>query len=429
MGDFLKEIEKRVLVHDGSKGYLLQKMGLQGGECGELWNITNKEAVRRVYRSYIEAGSDVIQTNTFPGNRLYLKKYSLENKAYEINYMGAKLAREEAGDNIFVSASIGPTGLLFEPLGDLCFDTAYEIFSEQVNAVVDGGADIINFETFTDIAELRAALLAAKDTTDIPVICSLAFESGGRTLMGTDPFVAVHVLKSLGADMIGTNCSFGPEHLLSIAHAMYNAGGGFLSIKPNAGLPKVSDGAVMYEESAEHFAEVTAEFVKYGARLLGGCCGTTPEYIKSLKNRVRDIKPATPKVPAKDIITSATAYLEAIGIKTGNTGEINATKDKMLLEALNKDDMSYVEDLAIDTSAEGYDALYINIDAATGGDMMLSRIVNIVQSYVKAPLIIESSNTEALKNALRIYRGVAGVKTNRVQDITKISGRYGFVLL
>jgi 5-methyltetrahydrofolate--homocysteine methyltransferase len=224
---FLEEIKNRVLIFDGSKGYLLQRLGMKGGECPELWNVTHAALVKEIYRKYKEAGSDVIQTNTFQGNRNQLEKYSLGDRTYELNFEGTRLAREVMGRDGFVAASIGPVGKLFEPSGDLTFEACYEIFKEQLRGVVDGGADIINFETFTDLAEMRAALLAAKETTDLPVICSLAFESGGRTMMGTDPCTAVTVLKSLGADMVGTNCSFGPQHLLEVVKKMSEAGGDF----------------------------------------------------------------------------------------------------------------------------------------------------------------------------------------------------------
>lgn len=434
MRDFLKEIEHRILVHDGSKGYMLQKLGIKGGECGELWNLTNQEAVREVYRAYIDAGSDVIQTNTFPGNRIHLHKYSLEDKTYEINYWGAKLAREVAGEEKFVCASIGPAGMLFEPSGELSFSKAYEIYCEQVKAVADGGADVINFETFTDLAEMRAALLAAKDTTNLPVICSLAFENGGRTLMGTDPFVAVTVLKSLGADIVGTNCSFGSEHMLSIGEAMYEAGGGYLSVKPNAGLPQMVNDSVKYEETAEHFAELAAQFVQYGARLIGGCCGTTPEFIKALKDKVSSLKPIPVKERSAGIITSNVKHVDTAKLNWENIGVLDASKDSVLLEALNSNNLSYVEDAALDLASEGYDAVYVNVDSADGDDELLSRVIDKVQWYVKEPLILETLTPNALTNALRLYRGVAGVvagkNTSREEDaLKKVCTKYGSVFI
>jgi len=407
--DFLKEIEKRVLLHDGSKGYMLQKMGLRGGECGELWNLTNKDAVKSVYKAYFDAGSDVIQSNTFMGNRLHLQKFGLEDKVYEINYWGVKLAREVAGDKAFVSASIGPVGLLFEPSGELTFAKAYEFFKEQVKAVADGGPDVINFETFTDIAELRAAYLAARDTVKLPVICSLAFESNGRTLMGTDPFTAVAVLKSLGVDMAGVNCSFGPEHMAGIVEKMHEAGAGYLSVKPNAGLPEMADGCVTYEETPEHFAKLASVFVGYGARLIGGCCGTTPEFIRALKNEIDTIKPADVNEKRSGVITSASKYIYLSDIDTRNIYRLDADEDPEIAKALQNNDISWTEDTALDLAAEGYDAIYIKVSSRSGHSKFLCDIVDRLQWYIRDPFIIETDDAEALNEALRIYRGVAGV--------------------
>jgi 5-methyltetrahydrofolate--homocysteine methyltransferase len=433
MRDFLDIIHERILVYDGSKGYLLQKLGLKGGECGELWNVTNREAVRDVYRQYREAGADVLQTNTFPGNRLHLEKYSLGDRTYEINYWGTRLAREVAGEDRFVAASIGPTGILLEPSGALTFERAYDIFSEQVKAVTDGGADVINFETFTDVAEMRAALLAARENSRLPVICSMAFEKNGRTLMGTDPLTAVAILKSMGAEMVGTNCSFGAVHMLEIVKAMHCAGSGFLSVKPNAGLPEVEDGRVRYNETPGEFAAVSAEFVKYGARLVGGCCGTTPEYIRAVRAVLEKLRPEPAETRIKRAITSGTKSLGADALDASDIGRLDAGSDKVLLAELNKGNFSYVEDAVLDLSTEGHDAVYINVDAAEGGDL-LQKVVNSAQGYIREPLIIETSKPSELEKALRIYRGVAGVIIGDVPDalneeLMKPVNKYGSVVL
>ncbi|NJD01124.1 MAG: homocysteine methyltransferase, partial [Ruminiclostridium sp.] len=382
------------------------------------------------YRLYKEAGSDVIQTNTFPGNRIHLDKYSLGDKTYEINYWGAKLARETAGDNTLVAASIGPIGQLFEPSGELTFEKAYEVFSEQVKAVTDGGVDIINFETFTDVAEMRAALLAAKENSNLPVICSMAYEANGRTLMGNDPFIAVSVLLSLGADMAGVNCSFGAGHMLDIVKKMHDARGGYLSVKPNAGLPEVIDGKVCYHETAENFAEQTAGYVKYGARLIGGCCGTTPEYIKAIRDTVGKMEPVPVKKRERGIITSGTRTFPVAELKTGSVGKLDTSIDNELLYRLNKGDFTYLEDLVLDLSTESFDAVMINTDAAAGNGELLARTVNIAQSYIKVPLILKTVNPSTLENALRIYKGIAGIVADEAENenrnrILKLAGKYG----
>ena len=409
MYNFLEEIKNRILVYDGSKGYLLQKLGLEGADCGELWNVTKPEIVKEVYRQYKKSGSDIIQTNTFPGNRIHLDKYSLGDKTYDINFWGAKLAKEVAGDDILVAASIGPAGILFEPSGELTFDVAYEVFCEQVKAVADGGADIINFETFTDVAEMRVALLAAKDVCDLPVICSIAFENNHKTLMGTDPYLAAIILKSLGADMVGINCSFGAEHMLDLVETMSQAGCGYLSVKPNAGLPEVINGETCYKETPETFADTVAKYANYDARLIGGCCGSTPEYITAIKAKISDVNINPIATKKHNVITSGVKLIKIEDINIKNIGRIDANKDNKIIEELKDKNLGYIEDLSLDISCEGFDAVYINIDLAGGGYELLTNVINVAQGYIKEPLIIETSNPAALEKALRNYKGVAGV--------------------
>jgi 5-methyltetrahydrofolate--homocysteine methyltransferase len=433
MNNFLKEIEKRVLVHDGSKGYMLQKMGLKGGECGEVWNVTNQDAVRAVYNSYLEAGSDVIQTNTFPGNRMHLQKYGFGDKTYEINYQGVKLAKEIAGGKAFVCASAGPTGYLFEPSGELTFDRAREIFREQVKAFADAGADIINFESFTDLAELRAAYFSAREVCDLPVICSMTFENNGRTLMGTDTFTAILVLKSLGADMVGANCSFGPEHMAGIVKSFYEAGGGYLSIKPNAGLPRVDGDKVVYDETPEHFADQVLNFVGYGVRLIGGCCGTTPLFVSALKSRIAGMEPGPIMERPSGFITSAAKNIHISKIDRDNTGLVDVSSDNDFLEAIEGNDWSYVEETALDMASEGFDAVRIKADGIGKDAMLLSRVVDRVQWYVREPLILETEDAASLENALIIYRGVAGVVIKGEESgkaaLGEIAKKYGAVIM
>jgi len=409
LNNFLKEIRERVLVYDGSKGTMLQKLGLKGGECPEEWNITHRSEVRQIYKMYKDAGADVIQTNTFQGNRIKLEEYSLGEKTYEINYEGTRLAREVMGRDGFVAASIGPIGKLFEPSGDLTFEVAYNTFKEQIKAVVEGGADVINFETFTDLAEMRAALIAAKEETNLPVICSFSFLDSGRTLMGTDPVTAAIVLNSLGADMIGANCSLGPEHMLDIVKKMSEAVGIYLCVKPNAGLPEMEDGNVTYKETPDKFYLLAKEFAAYGARLIGGCCGTTPDFVKAIKESVRDIKVTKLTRSSKQVITSNVKTLQIDGAKKLNVGRIDSRNDEELYNALLSGQIEYCIDKALDLASEGYDAIYINIDNVKGSNDLLSQVVNISQGYVKEPFILETSDFEALDKALRLYRGKAGV--------------------
>jgi 5-methyltetrahydrofolate--homocysteine methyltransferase len=431
---FIKEIKERVLLFDGSKGTMLQQMGMSGGECPEAWNSTHSEEVKKVYALYKEAGSDVIQTNTFQGNRPKLEEYGLGDRTHELNYEGARLARNVMGRDGFVAASIGPVGKLFEPSGELTFQAAYEVYREQVKAVAEGGADIINFETFTDIAEMRAALLAAKETVQLPVICSMSFEANGRTLMGTDPYTAGVILKSLGADMMGTNCSLGPEHLLDILRQMAEAGGIPLSVKPNAGLPEVIDGKTVYRESPEKFARLAGEFVRLGVRLIGGCCGTTPEFIKALKAALKGIEPEKLTNRSGHIITSSVKVLNLDAANQPTIGLIHAGKDSRLLHELRSGNYEYIVDHALELSSEGYDAIWINIDEVQGSEEVLGKVVNAAQGYLKEPFILETGNAAALAKALRVYKGKAGVIVNDLEkglmeELLMAARKYGSTIV
>ncbi len=434
MRNFIKEIKEGVLVYDGSKGTMLHKYGMQGGECPELWNVTHRDEVRKIYEAYKEAGADVIQTNTFQGSRMKLEEYSLGDRVYELNFEGTKLAKEVMGDKGFVAASIGPLGKLFEPSGELTFNAAHEAFKEQVKAVVEGGADIVNFETFTDLSEMRAALLAARDVTDIPVICSIAFESNGKTLMGTDPYIAALVLKSLGADMIGTNCSFGPLHLLEIVKKMHEVGGIYICAKPNAGLPQLVDGKAVYNEPVDKFAALAPEFVKYGVRLLGGCCGTTPEYIKAVRSGMENCEVPRVKSRSLQAITSGVKLLNIEASKGLNLGRLDAEKDQELVDELSKGNMEFIVDKAMDLSCERYDAIYVNIDKVGGNDMLLADVVNAAQGYIREPFIIETKDSRALSNVLRLYRGKAGVvvdgyEHNIMEELLEAAKRFGSTVI
>lgn len=428
MNKFLKEINEKILVFDGSKGTMLQKLGLLGGQCPELWNIEHRDEVLSIYNSYKQAGANVIQTNTFQGNRLKLEEYGLADKAYELNFYGARLAKKVMGKDGYVAASIGPLGKLFVPSGDLTFELAYDIFKEQIFAVIDAGVDIINFETFTDLAEMRAALICAKENCNLPVICSMAFESNGRTLMGNDPGTCAVVLKSLGADLVGINCSMGAIHMIEILKKMHETGEGYFSIKPNAGLPVMKNGSVVYNETPEQFAEAVLEFTKYGARLIGGCCGTTPEFIERIKDAVSRIEPSPVGHVSGRIITSAVKMLNLSDINDITVGKINIKNDSNLQIAINNKNFDYIIDCIMEM--DGCDAVYISIDNNEGKADYLSDVIDIIQTYSKEPVVINTKDTKALAEALRIYKGKAGVVVNQtiennIDELINAIRKYG----
>lgn len=437
MNNFLEDIKSKILLYDGSKGYMLQKFGLVGGSSPESFNIENIEVVKKIYSMYRDAGSDVIQTNTFTGNEESLEKYNLLDRAHEINHVAAKVAKEVMGDRGYVAASIGPVGRLMEPLGDLSFESAYGLFSRQVTALADGGCDIINFETFTDLAEMRVALLAAKENTRLPVICSISFESGGRTLMGTDPETVVLVLKSLGADMVGTNCSFGPSKMVGITEALSKSNGGYISVKPNAGLPELYGEKSVYKDSREELSGLAETFASHGARLIGGCCGTTPENISHLRpeidrlnGKIGEFNRVENMDFLKTKISSPTDTLD-LSKDAGLMGIIDCKEDHIYGEVLES--LSIV-DFALDDDYTGGSTVKINIDrviSKTGDELLLGKVINEAQGYIKIPVILETCHPKALEYGLRVYKGRAGVSLigNLRKETEEVAKRYNALIV
>jgi 5-methyltetrahydrofolate--homocysteine methyltransferase len=422
---FLDEIKNNLLVFDGSMGVMLQKNGLAAGMCPEEWNIINPEIVKSIYKEYCLSGSDVIQSNTFQSNIIKLNEYGLKEKHYEINFQAVKLAKEIMAGKGYVAASVGPLGKLLKPFGDLTFEDAYEAFKQQIIAVSDGGADIISFETFTDVCEMRIALLAAKENCKLPVICSMSYEKNGRTLMGSEPAVCVNILHSLGADLIGTNCSFGPGYMLKVAES-YAATGLYFSIKPNAGLPEIIDGKEVYAETPQDFAKYTVDFIKTGARLIGGCCGTNPEHIKEISKIVKGSKPVSFPLNI-DFIASYTKQIAFDKLNCADMGRIDVNVDKSLKSSLKAGNIDSITDLSMDLLDDSPDIIIIDVDFEEGSDELLAKVVEEAQTYLKQPFVLKSDNPESLNAALRIYKGRAGVLTNMSNEITDIINKYGAV--
>ncbi len=432
MKDFMTGMSNRVMVYDGSKGYILQQMGLKGGECPELWNIKHSGKVSEIYRMYKDAGSDVIQTNTFQGNRIQLEKYGLGKKVYRLNYQGACLAKEIMGEDGHVAGSIGPTGILFEPSGKLDFNLAYDVYAEQVKALVDGGADLINFETFTDIAEMRAALIACKETTGKPVICSMAYEENGRTLMGNEPLTAAITLRHLGAEITGTNCSFGPEKHVGIVEQIKRAGDILICVKPNAGIPQVEGDNVVYNETPGDFCRHIEEYVSNGARLIGGCCGTTPDFIKEIGKMIKNTKISHPGPAIEQIITSSTKHAAVNDdISTNDFIKKISKKDLKAIQSGNND---ILIDYAVDMSSEGHDAICFDMTGVSKSNNLLAKMVKNTQGYLKEPFIFRTSDTSDLDNTLRIYNGRAGIvvdgfKKDVYERLLDLAHKYGSLLV
>nr|WP_307991199.1 homocysteine S-methyltransferase family protein [uncultured Niameybacter sp.] len=415
-------------------GTVLQSKGLKLGEIPELFNFTHEELIEKVHSEYLEAGADCITTNTFGANRYKMidTPYSVEEvitQAVDI----AKRAVSKIGKGKVV-LDIGSTGKLIEPVGDITFEEAYEVFKEQVVAGEKAGADIILFETFTDLYELKAGILAAKENTSLPIFCTMTFEGTGRTFFGTSLEAMVLTLEALGVDALGINCSLGPKELVPLVEKVVSLASIPVLIQPNAGLPTMKDGKAIYNITEEEFAHYMAYFAELGVSILGGCCGTNPSYIKKVVDKVRDIP--VKKITSKKMhgICSSQTVVDFNDIRI--IGErLNPTGKKLLQQALREDNMDYVLRLALEQKEEGADLLDVNMGLPDIDEVeMLKKAVKQIQGIVDLPLQIDSSNVDALEAAVRIYNGKPLInsvngKRESLDAILPIAKKYGAAVL
>ncbi len=291
MNRFMNQLKAgEILICDGAWGTMLQRSVLKTGQCPEELNLTQPEQVKAVAKAYVDAGSDIILTNTFGGSSLKLAQYELNQRTREINRQGVALSKEVAGDRILVAASVGPTGQFIQPLGEISEGNMFQVFCEQISAQVEGGADIILIETMSDLSEATLAIKAAKEVSTIPVMATMTFEKGARgfrTMMGVSIAQAVDSLTQAGADVIGTNCGNGIEQIIDIIHEMRRTTQKYLIAQPNAGLPRLIDQQTVFDQSPEIMAQQVPALIQSGANIIGGCCGTTPDHIRAMVEQVR----------------------------------------------------------------------------------------------------------------------------------------------
>lgn len=275
--------KQKVLVCDGAMGTMIYESGVELVSCPELLNESNPEVIRNIHKAYIDNGANIVETNTFGGSPLKLGEYGLANRAYDLCKIGAEIAKDAAGEQALVAGSVGSTGKLIAPMGEYSFEEVREAFQVQMQGLADGGVDLYLIETMMEITELKAAYLAARDVAPhIPVICQMTYTDCGATVMGTTPEIAASVMEGMGADYIGVNCSTGPAGLLPVVKRMHKVTNVPLTVQPNAGLPEMENDQAVYRETPETMALFVSEFVKAGAKIVGGCCGTTPEHIKAI---------------------------------------------------------------------------------------------------------------------------------------------------
>ena len=419
---------KKLLFIDGAMGTML-------GKCDclpEILNIRDIDRIKDIHLAYLQAGADIITTNTFGANSLKLEGSDYSTR--EIVESGVKIARECADKyGAFVTLDIGPTGKLLSPMGDLPFEKAYDIFSEMVLAGKD--ADLISIETMTDTYELKAAVLAAKENSDLPIIAQVSCDKSGKLLSGCDLLSVIAMLEGLGVDAIGLNCGFGPKEFIPLFETLKKYSSTPIALLPNAGMPKVVDGETIYDFTAEEFSSVMHTFATEGAHLLGGCCGTTPEHIRLTKEKCKKI---TPVPPSKKDYTIVSSYGSAVLVDSSPIiiGErINPTGKKKLKEALVKGDINYILKEGISQADAGAKILDVNVGMPEIDEVkMLSKATYKLQEVLSTPLQLDSSNPEALGKAMRIYNGkpminsVNGKKTS-MDAVFPLVAKYGGVLV
>ena len=400
-------IQHNVTLLDGGMGTLLQAAGLAPGEAPERWNLTRPQEIVNVHLAYYNAGSNIVNTNTFGANRLRFSSEELE----EIVCAAIKNARAAAAQSNnsapkFVALDIGPTGKMLEPLGTLPFEEAVDIFAQTVRLGVKYGADLIMIETMTDLYETKAALLAAKENSDLPVFVSNAYTENGRLLTGASPEAVIATLEGLGADAIGVNCSLGPAALLPVIETYLTCASVPVLFKPNAGLPTEKGGKTVYDVTADDFAITMRIAVEKGVRLAGGCCGTTPAYIAALSEQTAGLAPVPTE---KKDLTVAASYTRTatFGKKPLLIGErINPTGKKRLQQALRENDMQYILNEAAEQESLGADLLDVNVGLPDLDEAaLLPRVIKELQEVTDLPLQIDSANPAALENAMRLYNG------------------------
>lgn len=424
--NIIEYLKDNVLCFDGAMGTEILKKGLKLGEVPELYNVENREIIKDIHKSYVMAGSDVITANTFGANRLKLKdtNYSVE----EIIKSAIEIAKEVA-DKKFVALDIGPLGQMLSPLGTLDFDEAYSIFKEQVIAGEKYGADLILIETMSDLQELRIALLAAKENTKLPVFCTMSFENNGRTFMGCSVEAMAATLENM-ADAIGINCSLGPKEMVPIVKKLTSLTNAYIIVQPNAGLPRIVDDKSVYDVDAEEFSEYALEFVKFGVNVIGGCCGTTPEHIKKVVQKVKGLKPKAKCAVDKFCACSPSRVVEINQVRV--IGErINPTGKKAFKDALRNNDIDYILKQGITQVDAGADMLDVNVGLPDIDEaLVMQEVIQRLQVVTDVPFQIDSVNPNVIEKALRIYCGKAIVNSvngekKSLETILPLVKKYG----
>lgn len=430
------------LYLDGATGSNLQKAGMPSGICPEMWILKHPDILIDLQKQFLEAGTQILYAPTFSGNRLKLKEYGLDEYIVEMNTQLVGLSRQAiaaSGKQAYIAGNLTMTGESLAPMGSLELETLIDIYKEQAQILLDAGVDLFVVETMMSLAETRAALIAIKEICDLPVITSMTFNEDGRTLYGTDPKTAVVVLQSLGADVIGVNCSTGPEEMTEIVRLMRHYANVPILAKPNAGLPKLIDGETVYDMTSDEFASFGPALIEAGASVLGGCCGTTPEHIAKLVAATKDMTPQPVNTTIYRVLASErkTQEIDINGRFLVIGERINPTGKKKLQASLREGDLDLVTEMAEQQEAMGADILDINMgmNGINEKEMML-KAIDTVTMTTSLPLCIDSSHVNIIETALRHYPGRAlinsiSLETEKFEKLLPIARKYGamFILL
>ncbi|MCR5304637.1 MAG: homocysteine S-methyltransferase family protein, partial [Lachnospiraceae bacterium] len=437
MSDILQKINNGFVFSDGAMGTELQKAGLKPGELPERMNVHSPEVVTGVHKSYLDAGSQIITTNTFGANGLKYKDEELQDVVTAaIDNARQAISTGDYGEDKYVALDIGPTGMLLEPLGNLGFEEAVEAFAKTVRAAGDK-SDIILIETMNDCLETKAAVLAAKENSKLPIFVTCTFDEHMKMMTGADPAAMTAMLEGLGVSVIGANCSLGPEQMVPVVRKFYERASVPVMLSPNAGLPRMENGNTFYDVSPEIFAEEMVGIAKAGARILGGCCGTTPEHIRAMRRAVTEMAGEALPVEEKDL-TVVSSYTHAVtfGDLPVLIGErINPTGKKKFKQALRDNDLDYIISQGTEQQEAGAHVLDVNVGLPEIDEpKLMTDTVKALQAVCDLPLQIDTTDPEAMEKALRIYNGKPMINSvNGKQEVMDmvfpLAARYGGVVV
>ena len=432
--DLRERLGKEWLFCDGGTGTFLQERGLQGGELPETWNVDHPDIIQELYESYLKAGSDIFNTNTFGLNSFKFpgRVEELMTAAVEI----AKKARINTGrEDAYIAIDVGPTGKLLEPMGDLSFDKAVEVFGEVMAAGEKAGGDLILIETMSDSYEAKAAVLAAKERTSLPVIVTTVYDQKGKMLTGGNVDSTVAMLEGLGVDALGLNCSLGPDLMIPMVERMVEVASVPIVVNPNAGLPRTEGGKTVFDVGPEEFSDIMSKIADMGVQVLGGCCGTTPEHIRLTKEKV---KPKVFKENTPKDFTVVTSFCQAVicDKKPIIIGErINPTGKKRFQQALRDNDIDYILSQGLEQEDGGADILDVNVGLPEIDEpKMMREVVTKLQGVTGLPLQLDTTDAEALEQGLRYYNGKAMInsvngKREVIEMVMPLVKKYGGVLV